>query len=209
MLTRWLLHPNLFTRFLAFLIVVGILFFLAWALSYALLPEGVLRGRTAAAALAGETAAASFWAEWARIAAVNLAVCLCAVIAPNLIKNPSGVPLGYTTTALLAALYAVTLGTNSFTLPLPGGPLAPTLAVFQRSGPYEITAYVLAAASTVSIARWALRGRWPRQVLEPWAPPADRRMGPTEWVGLALAAALLLAANAWEAWQIIAMFGSP
>jgi hypothetical protein len=200
-----LLHDRLIVRFLALLALVTALFLLTWTASYWFLPEGLLRGRTGAAALAGETAASSFLVEWLRILAINFSICLLVVIAPNLLR--AGLPMGYYTASVQAIMYAITLGTNSFTLPLPDGPLAPTLAVLTRSGPYEIIAYLLAATATLSIARWTLRGRWPRQTLERWEPVAGQRMGQAEWVGLALAGILLLAANAWEAWQIITRFG--
>lgn len=200
-----LVHDRLIVRFSALLALVTTLFLLTWTISYAFLPEGILRGRTGAAVLAGDTAAASFWVEWLRIFALNVSICLLVVVTPNLIRG--GVPLGYYTASVQAIMYAITLGTNSFTLPLPDGPLAPTLAVLTRSGPYEIIAYLLAATATLSIARWTLRGRWPRQTLERWGPIAGQRMGQAEWVGLALAGILLLAANAWEALQIITRFG--
>ncbi|HEX2996826.1 MAG TPA: hypothetical protein VHP14_18540 [Anaerolineales bacterium] len=200
-----LLHNRLIVRFVALLALVTVLFLLAWTISYLFLPEGFLRGRTGAAVLAGDTAASSFWVEWLRIFALNVSICLLVVITPNLIRG--GVPLGYYTASVQALMYAITLGTNSFTLPLPDGPLAPTLAVLTRSGPYEIAAYLLAATATMSISRWCLRGRWPRQTLEPWEPATGPRMSRAERTGLVLASVILLAANAWEAWQIVAKFG--
>ena len=201
-----LLHDRLIVRFLALLILIAVLFLLAWTVSYFFLPEGVLRGRTGAALLAGETAASSLLAEWLRIFAVNISICMLCVIAPNLIRTGSGLPLGYYTISVQAIMYAITLGTNSFTLPLPEGPLAPTLAVLVRSGPYEIAAYILAATATASLSRWALRGRWPRQALQRWEPARGQHISRVEWAGLALAGTILLAANAWEALQIITRF---
>ena len=54
-----LLHNRLIVRFLALFALVAVLFLLSWTVSYSFLPEGVLRGRTGAAILAGETAAPS------------------------------------------------------------------------------------------------------------------------------------------------------
>jgi hypothetical protein len=49
---HYLVHGRLVVRFLALLVVVVAAFVAAWALSYAFLPEGMLRGRTGGAALA-------------------------------------------------------------------------------------------------------------------------------------------------------------
>ncbi|RPJ27497.1 MAG: hypothetical protein EHM33_07810 [Chloroflexi bacterium] len=200
-----LLHDRLIVRFLALLALVTALFLLTWTASYWFLPEGLLRGRTGAAALAGETAASSFLVEWLRILAINFSICLLVVIAPNLLR--AGLPMGYYTASVQAIVYAVILGTNSFTFPLPEGPLPPTLAVLARSGPYEIAAYLLAATATASLARWTLHGRWPRQTLQPWEPSRGHRVSRVEWAGLVVAGMILLSANAWEAWQIITHFG--
>ena len=202
-----LLHDHLIVRFLALLVLVAALFLLAWTFSYLFLPEAILRGRTSAAILAGETAASSFYMEWLRIVIINLSVCLLTVIAPNLLRGDTGLPFGYYTVCVQAIMYAVTLGTNSFSLPLPDGPIAPTFAVLARSGPYEISAYILAATATASISRWTLRGRWPRQTVEHWEPDRGHRMSRVEWAGLVLAGVLLVTANAWEAFQIITRFG--
>jgi hypothetical protein len=59
-----LLHRTLYIRFLSLYTLAVALFLVAWALSYFLLPEGVLRGRTGAQLLAGSEAADSFLAEW-------------------------------------------------------------------------------------------------------------------------------------------------
>jgi hypothetical protein len=202
-----LLHERLIVRFLALLVSVAVLFLLAWTFSYLFLPEGILRGRTGAAILAGETAASSFFVEWLRIAIINFSICLLTVIAPNLLRGGTGLPFGYYTVCVQAIMYAVTLGTNSFSLPLPDGPLAPTFAVLARSGPYEISAYILAATATASISRWAMHGRWPRQTLENWQPEQGQRTNRVEWAGLTLAGLVLVTANAWEALQIITRFG--
>ena len=60
---RLLCHKRLYVRFLALFGLGVVLFTLAWTLSYYFLPEGVLRGCTGSAILAGDEAAGSFSAE--------------------------------------------------------------------------------------------------------------------------------------------------
>jgi hypothetical protein len=79
--------------------------------------------------------------------------------------------------------------------------------VLVRSGPYEIAAFALAATATNGIARWRLRGRWPRQVLESVPAKSRPRLAGERLVGIAAAALVLLAANAWEAHGIVSYVG--
>lgn len=195
-----LCHRLLSVRFLSLAGIGFALFWLSWMIGYSFLPEGLLRGRTAAAVIAGSSAADSFAAEFAKIAAINLAVASVFVVGANRLLNVRGYPLGYLPPLLWSALYGITLGTNSFTLPLPA-PMAPSLAVFRRSGLYEIAAYCLVAASThaISVARspaffsFATEPIYPKPSLRA---SVDRR-------GLFAAVLLLLAANAWEAFRIL------
>lgn len=207
MLKKGFLHPNLLVRFFSLFGVMLLFFLVVWAISYLFLPEGILRGRTGAQALAGSDAAGSFWLEFARIAAINLAVGSLFVVLLNLIQTEQGYPYGYFTPFIWAAVYAVTLGTNSFTFALPGGKMAPSLEVLSRSGLFELAAYLLAAASLYSIARFTIVGKWPRQKLERVS-GAPRRLTVQQWVGLVAAFVLLLAANAREAYQIVSQFGN-
>jgi len=160
MFKRYLLHEKLHIRFGALLAVVLAALLGAWVVSYLLLPEGFLRGRSAAQALAGgDLAGGSVWLEWLRLLAINLGVVSVSIIAPNLFRTASDYPLGYVSTTLIAAVFGVTLGTDSFAVSL-GGKLLPTLAILGSSGLYEIAAYVLLATTTVSIARYRLVGKW-------------------------------------------------
>lgn len=200
-----LLHHKLHVRFLSLFSLAAVLFLIIWTLSYYLLPEGILRGRTGAQLLAGSEAAQSFLAEWLRIIAINLAVGTIFVICPNFIRS-HGYPLGYATPLAWTILYAIYLGTNSFTFPLPEGKMQPSLAVLGRSGPYEIGAYILAAVATYSLPKYELKGQWFRERIES-IPPTDRQaMTKGQWLGLGMAFIVLLVANAWEAYQIVTRF---
>ncbi len=157
---RVLCHERLYVRFLALFGLGVILFTLTWTLSYLFLPEGVLRGRTGSAMLAGDDAAGSFIAEWLRIVALNLAAGSLIVVA-NRIYRFKGFPLGYLIPLAWLTIYAICLGTNSFSIPLPER-MAPSLAVLGRTGLYEIAAFTLVAAATYSINlyNWTLDKRF-------------------------------------------------
>ncbi len=118
-------------------------------MSYLFLPEGLLRGRSAAQVLArNDLAGGSVWLEWLRILTLNLGVMLSIIIAPNILRTPGDFPLGYITVCVQAAAFGITLGTDSFTLSL-GGKLPPSLSILESTGLYEIAAYVLAATATL------------------------------------------------------------
>jgi hypothetical protein len=85
---KYLLHDRLPVRFGALLGFVLIAFFAAWTVGYSFLPEGALRGRNVAQALAGnDLVGDSVWLEWLRILAINLGVMFLLVIAPNVIRT--------------------------------------------------------------------------------------------------------------------------
>ncbi len=197
-----LLHSKLAVRFGTLIAVVLAVFLAIWTISYLWLPEGLLRGRSGAALLAGETAAPTFWLEWARLLAVNSALALICVVGASLVAS-NGIPLGYIVPVVWGAMYAVTLGTNSFSLALPGGRMAPSLTVLARSGLYEIIAYTLLAAAGHTLPRLNLQGRWPRQVAVPVERSQRRRFTREQWFGVVLAAVVLAAACAWEAYRIV------
>jgi hypothetical protein len=161
----------------------------------------VLLGRSVAQLLAGnDLAGGSVWLEWLRILAINLGVVFLVIIAPNLLRTENNYPLGYTTTTVIAMFFGITLGTNSFAVSL-GGKLMPTLAVFESSGLYEIAAYVLAAAATISISRYRLVGKWPRQTLETLTPPKEKSALQEQLIGVLLSIAILGMACGWEAYR--------
>jgi hypothetical protein len=198
---RLLMHEKLAVRFCALLCTVAAVFLAAWVFSYFFLPEGFLKGRLAGEALAGEDlAGGSVWMEWLRISAVNLGVMFFVIVAPNVFRT-GDTPYGYVTLTLLAVILGITIGTNSFTISA-GGKLAPSAEIFASSGLYEIIAYVLAAAATVSISKYRLTGNWPKQKLEVLIPSREQTVVRERTLGLLLAVALLLAACAWEAYRI-------
>ena len=202
MFKQYLLHDKLLVRFGALLVVVMLFFLGSWTLSYFLLPEGMLRGRTAGHVLAGnDLAGGSVWLEWLRIFAINLGVMFVVIVAPNFLRTEGNYPFGYGTLILLAVNAGILLGTDSFSIPL-GGKVPPTIAIFEGSGLYEITAYVLACAATFSITKWRLVGKWPRQTVERVAVSQTSSVLRERNVGLLVSIVLLAAACAWEAYRI-------
>lgn len=207
MFQRYLMHDRLLVRFLALLGLVMVVFLGAWVVSYLFLPEGVLRNRNFAQALAGsDLAGGSVWLEWLRLLAVNLAAMFLLCVAPNVFRSAGNYPLGYTTVTLLALIFGVTLGTNSLAVSL-GGKVPPSLAILGSSGLYEIAAYVLAVAATISISRYRLVGQWPRQTVEPIAPTNDPSVIRERTIGLLVAVAILVIACGWEAYRFSLVAG--
>jgi hypothetical protein len=198
---RWLVHRRLAVRFAGLLALGVLMFAAAWTLGYWVLPEGLLRGRSAAAALAGDTAAPTFWAEWGRVFAVNLLLGSLILLANGLVRV-NGYPLGYLIPLVWFAMYGLTLGTNSFAIPLPER-MAPSLAVLGRSGLYELAAYALAATATSGLSGYTVRRLFVTQA-EPVTEGRTHLSAPVVWVPVVVAGLVLATANAWEAWQIIA-----
>jgi hypothetical protein len=203
MFARYLTHEKLLVRFLALLGVVSVLFVVVWTLSYAFLPEGLLRGRSVAQVLTGtDLAGGSVWLEWLRIFALNLAATFLFMVPANLLRTKRDYPLGYVSVALVAAICAVILGTNSFTLPMPSR-MAPSLSVFNGSGVFEIASYVLAVSATVSIARWRVIKWWGMTGTTEKLPPCKDKSALAERnVGVVLAILMLALACGWEAYRI-------
>ncbi len=197
-----LVHERLHIRFMALFGIGAGLFLLTWTLSYLALPEGILRGRTGSALLAGDAAASSFLAEWLRIAILNLLAGSTIVLA-NRIFRYRGLPLGYVIPLAWFTLYAICLGTNSFSIPMPER-MAPTLAIFGRTGLYEMAAFTLIAATTHSITLYEVTRFIPPASM-PIIPKPKLSLSSKQWFGLGLGIAILVAANAREAYMILAL----
>ncbi|MFZ6020954.1 MAG: hypothetical protein ACOYXO_15215 [Chloroflexota bacterium] len=202
MFQKYLLHEKLPVRFGSLLGIVLIAFFAAWFVGYYFLPEGALRGRNVAQALSGSSlAGGSVWLEWLRILAINLGAMFLLVIAPNLIRTPRNLPLGYSTVAILAVVFGMMIGTNSFTLSL-GSKQPPSFMVLGSSGLYEIIAYVLSAAATTSLSSYRLIGQWPLQTIERIAHDQRNPVNRERNIGVLLAVIILVVACGWEAYRI-------
>ena len=154
MKNKFLFNDSIIVRFISLFVIGAILFTGVWYLSYYFLPEGILQGKTGSAIIVGSDAAPTMLEEWGTIVMWNLGGLLLIVLI-NFIRYLDRFPLGYIPPLGQIALYAIFLGTNSFSIPM-AEPMAPTLAVFGRSGPYEMTAFILVAVATYNQSRIAL-----------------------------------------------------
>jgi hypothetical protein len=193
---KFLFNDSIIVRFISLFVIGAILFTTVWYLSYHLLPEGLMRGKTGAAIIIGSDAAPTMLEEWGKIVLYNL-VALFVIVLINFIRYRDRFPLGYITPLGLIALYAVFLGTNSFSMPMPE-PMAPSLAIFGRGGPYEMIAYMLVAVATYNQSRIALT----EEILRISPVP---RMSLEQWAGVGLAIAMILLAGWREAAMIMAL----
>jgi len=199
---KYLMHDKILVRFGSLLGIIVVIFFSVWVLSYLLLPEGILRGRSIGQALAGnDLAGGSVWIEWLRLFAINLGVMLIIIIAPNIFRTEGDYPLGYITVTLIVIMFGIIIGTDSFTLSM-GGKIPPTVDIFGSSGLYEIAAYVLAAAATANIGKYRLVGKWPKQTIEAIVLSKDKWIVQERNVGVILAIIILIIACGWEAYRI-------
>jgi hypothetical protein len=196
---KYLASDRVFVRVVSLLMLTMLIFLGCWMIGYYLLPEGILRGKFASAALVGDSAADTFIAEFSRIAVVNLMM-LAPIVAGNWIFKHKEIPLGYVIPVIWGGIYALIIGTNSTSIAMPVR-MAPSLMVLERSGLYEISAYVLAAAATFGISAY--------RVIR-FIPPESEKITPAPiflkaicWPVLMIAIMLLLAANAWEAFQLM------
>lgn len=204
-LVRLLLSRRLGVRY-ATLLSLGIAtFVLCQAIAYWWLPEGLLRGRSGGALATGDEVAHSFGAEWARIAAFNIAILLLFYVAANLIRLSNGVPLGYNTVIVMQGYFGVFTGTNSFSIPFEAGKIAPSFHWLVTPGFYELAAYALAATATYEISRWQdarIQGKTKAVRIQPsqggWSNPQVK-------IGLPVAMVVLVATNGWEASNIMGL----
>ena len=204
-LVQLMLSPRLGVRFAVLLSLGVVTFVLCQAIAFWWLPEGLLRGRSVGALVAGDEAASSFIVEWARIAVFNLMILLLFYVGANLIRLSNGVPLGYNTVIVMQGYFGIVTGTNSFTLLSEEGKIAPSFYWLATPGFYELAAYALAAAATYEISRWQdvkIDGRTKAVRIQPseggWRNPQVR------W-GLAVAMAVVVASSGWEAGVIIGL----
>ena len=193
---KFLFNDSIIVRFTSLFVIGAILFTAVWYLSYYFLPEGIMQGKTGSAIIVGSDVAPTMLEEWGTIVMWNLWA-LFLIVLINLIRYLDRIPLGYVTPLGTITLYAVFLGTNSFSIPM-AEPMAPTLAVLLRGGPYEMTAYILVAVATYNQSRFALTNNSYRISPVP-------RLSLEQWIGIGLAITLILLAGWHEAAMIMAL----
>ena len=145
---KYLFHSNLLIRLISLVVFGAGLLFVAWCIGYYLLPEGIFRGgaETQMGRAALNTSSASIFEEWTRLFKANLLPVLI-ILVGSLLFRVNRVSLGYVTALYNIAGYGLFIGTNSFAIPMPDR-IAPSLAIFERSGPYEMLALIVLAAAS-------------------------------------------------------------
>jgi hypothetical protein len=181
------LSDSLPIRFFSLLIAGALILIISWYIGYYLLPEGVVT----TGAPAGEAAAPNVLLETTVIVGYNLLVMLVIVAIGVLLPQ---YPFAYLIPLVWCGFYGILLGTNSFVLPM-AERMAPSLAVFERAGPIEMAAYLLAAAAAYS----PLRSRITR-IKEAIKAPLSR----SQYIGIGIAVLMILAAAYREAQMILA-----
>lgn len=187
-LLRPLADERLAVRFVLLMLLATVLFLASWSVAYAFLPEGFLASGSEVRMLGNEEVAATFWAELRFVVARNLPW----VAGIALINLLVGYPFACMVPVTWAVYYGLILGTNSFAVPL-AEPLAPSLAVLERAGPYEMTAFLFAAAATYPLSRISL----------PWREVAAGKQ--LSWRTIVLGLLLSGAGVLLAAWREVAM----
>jgi hypothetical protein len=185
-------------RFFGLYLLSLFLLFLSWFIGYYFLPEGLLSGRTALSSLAGDSAASSMILEFFKIFILNI-LAFSVIIAGNYILRVKYFAFGYLVPLAWTILYGLTLGTNSFAIPVVEK-LAPSWRVFLRSGPYEMMAAVLLAVATDQIAINKSESFF--QKSETVAKSERRKMKPKNWLAVIISILILAAAALREAYMI-------
>ncbi len=121
--------------------------FLAWTISYLILPQGALRGKLPGTALLGENT--DLLSTFLKIFLFNFLIggivfSLCNVF------RVGDIPLGYLAIWLDILVFGFLKGTNSFIYPYET--MLASFVGFLRTGIWEFSAYVLMTCSTVNFA---------------------------------------------------------
>ncbi|MCF7915657.1 MAG: hypothetical protein K9L66_10865 [Spirochaetaceae bacterium] len=123
-----------------------------------------------------------------------------AIILGNYILRVRSISFGYFIPLAWMIMYGMFLGTNSFSLPL-AKPMAPTFAVFGRSGLYEMAAAVLLAVATNSIS--ANRSETFRSSSTRVPKQERNSLKPEQWIAVAVSILILAAAALREAYMVM------
>lgn len=190
---------SIIIRFVSLYLIGLVLFFASWTIAYLFLPEGLLRGIGILGALAGDSSAGSIYKEFIIIFSLNL-IGFSIIILGNYILRVKYFAFGYLIPLAWMIMYAITLGTNSFTIPMEA-PMAPSLQVFYRSGLYEMMAWTLFAVGTDGISINQSENFFTSS--KPIPKEERVSMGKKQWLAV-LIAILLLAGSAFrEAYMIV------
>ncbi len=198
-MNKYAFNNRLHIRFIFMLALASLVFTGVWFISFHYLPEGLLQSQRGLNSLVRENAP-NLFTEWLQISGVNL-IPMVLIILFNRLIIINKIPLGYLIPLVNVILYGVFLGTNSFALPL-AEPMAPSLQVLTRSGPYEMMAFLLMAVSTHSVSLFEIRKLFatnPKKIV----PRSNLVLSKEQWFGVIVALGLLLGAGLREAYMIV------
>ena len=160
-ITAGVTDDNVYKRIGWLVVSFFLLFVPGTALSFYLLPEGVLRGRHPI--ISALEFSSDLWTCTLQIFGYNLMPTFL-IIGANLLAQQSRlsrtkyVPIGYTAFWGLTVLFAVVLGTWSFEVVTAAPPLFRRFVrffdVFHHAGLLEFSAYLLAAATSFKFTLW-------------------------------------------------------
>jgi hypothetical protein len=147
-LANYLLHPNLFIRLVCLALFGGSLLLITWFIGYYLLSEGIFRGGAQAQMVRGSlnSLSVTVFEEWRKIFAANMMPVMI-ILGGSLLIRINRVPFGYWVVLFNTAGYGLFIGTNSFAIPM-AARMAPSFAILERSGPYEMLALVIIASAS-------------------------------------------------------------
>ncbi|MFC1852392.1 hypothetical protein ACFL27_19515 [candidate division CSSED10-310 bacterium] len=194
---KYLIHNQFSIRFLAFFGLNLLLFTLVWYGAYHFLPVSSLHNQTGAQAAIQQLRHLPLVDIWL-IIVIHNALGICIIIFFNLLLQVNEYPAGYLFPIFWAVYFGLLIGTNSFVLPM-AERMAPSLAVFTRAGPYEITGYILIATASTSLSRIRMKRlffSWPKFIIHPKSLTQD------EWFGIGAGIILTLL----SAWREVMMF---
>lgn len=192
-------NERVLIRFISLYVLGLVLFFLSWTIAYYSLPESFLREFGILGKLAGDKAADSMGHEFMKIIGLNL-IGVSFIIIGNYILRVKYFSFGYLVPLAWMIMYGATLGTNSFSIQLEEA-MEPTLAVFNRSGLYEMMAGVLVAVATNSISV-----NYSDNISSKSKPiPKDKRvhLKKEQWIAVGIAILILSGAALREAYMIV------
>ena len=144
---KHLTDEDLSKRFVWMWVLSFSVFFLAWVVSYLVLPQGILRGKLPGTWLFGEDVDLLF--TFLEIFLFNFLIGGIVLTLCNLFKV-GNVPLGYVAIWGQILIFGIFKGTNSFIYPYET--MLASLIGFLRTGLWEFTAYILMTCSTINVA---------------------------------------------------------
>ena len=192
-------NDKVIIRFISLYIIGLVLFFISWTIAYYLLPEGILRGFGVLGRLAGDKAADTMGREFIQILGLNL-IGVSFIVIGNYILRVKYFSYGYLVPLAWMIMYGATLGTNSFSIQLEEA-MAPTLAVFSRSGLYEMMAGVLLAVATNSISVNYSESFSSKS--KPIPKGKQVHLKKEQWIAIGIAILILVGAALREAYMIV------